>query len=245
MNTLKQFIAWLGPRLLYIAIVALAIVLVFYFIGKRTSHNAEIEYQTDLTKLETLHEVLTAENKDKDKEIERITIENKLLKEELKKAENARKVNQNEISRIKQERDSALHKIQNMSSNEVYDALMILYSLPGKKEFLFNNRQIGEIYRVTVDYKLIRKEVHVLEKDISDCDRQVAIGDSIMANMNAIIAVQNEKESNNEDIISNLKEENDVTKDQLKKQKRKNFWTKVGAVVVIVAEALFFIATSN
>ncbi len=245
MNLIKQFLAWLKLNKGYVRFVLtiIVVILIISFYISRGKHIREsTEYkvkseqlQKDRTDNQKLISILNLGIKNRNKKISTLMIDKARIiieREDTAKQRDA----------IKKERDDLQDQIDNMPKSDIYTILMDIWPPKGILEFEFAGNQIGEIYKVTVDYKLVLKDNVALEKDVKDCDLMVLKGDSIQHQLKGNILDLNTTDSLNNELILNLSEEVEIGQDEVKRLKRKLFWTYVGAGIIIVGETVVFIS---
>lgn len=241
MKSVKQFIAWFMQRATTIVLVAFAILLIFTFISNKINRKKEIELVRQNTTLTTKNNILTEDNSILDISVDSLRSENDYLKELLSASEVAREANAKEKARIANERDRLMDSLRNIASNDLYKRFNELFPFPGDRKYSINIKQIGEVIYVTLDYSLVKKENAILTKDIQDCNSQLALGDSIRANMEKIIEKKNLQEENDSNIILNLKDQNELSLDEIQRLKRKLLWTKIGSGVILVGTVVLLL----
>lgn len=145
------------------------------------------------------------------------------------------------IAGLTSELDSALAKLDGITSDSSYQFLQqIAYKYPGLLKYLFNETQVRMIHADYLKARNAEKIIPEYKAQVANCVFQIAEKDKIEAGLNAIISNKNTQLSNceqinkdNEQIIKNTEQERDA------ERRRKGFWrftTSVAtAAAVIVA----------
>jgi len=238
MNTLKQFMKWVGQQLTFIAVVALAIVAIWFFISNKVNQKKQIELATNVTILETENRLAAEENKALDLEIDSIRGENDHLQIMLSDAETARDKNADDRDEVMEQRDALRDSLQKIGSNELFKRFNELFPFPGEKKYAINIKQIGEVIYITLDYELVKKENKLLNQDLMIADNQIAIGDSIKANLDKVVGNLLDKEDNNKDMILNLEQSKQLSDEEITRLTRKLWVRTVGMGILTGAVIL-------
>ena len=145
------------------------------------------------------------------------------------------------IAGLTSERDSALAKLDGITSDSSYQFLQqVAYKYPGLLKYLFNETQVRMIHADYLNARYAEKIIPEYKAQVSNCKLQIAEKDKIEAGLNAILSNKTTQLSNceqinkdNEQIIKNTEQERDA------ERRRKAFWrftTSVAtAAAVIVA----------
>ena len=229
---------WIKQQLTFIAVVALAIVAVWFLISHYQNQKKQIELATNVTVLETENRLAAQENKVLDLAVDSLRSENDYLQSTLTDAETARDKNADDRDANARERDRLRDSLQKIGSNELFKRFNELFPFPGEKKYAINIKQIGEVIYITLDYELVKKENKLLNQDLTIADNQIAIGDSIKANLDKVVGNLLDKEDNNKDMILNLEQSKQLSDEEITRLTRKLWVRTVGMGILTGAVIL-------
>ncbi len=238
MKWLSDFLDWFNKQLGRIKTIAV-IVLVILFAVAAINNGCQREYANDLvervTGLNVQNDILKKENKEIIQDLDSLKTAYRELVLKYERTDSIRDVYGEIIADLKYQRDTLKDYIRKTPTNELYEWLdKIRFPYQGEKIYKFNQPQVSDIYYVTQDYDIVKEENEVLSDDISQCDYQLALKDSLLNNRMQSMALMKSTVRNNNEIILNLEEKVEVTEDQVKRYKRKLFWWKLGTGVAVV-----------
>lgn len=235
---LSKIVDWLGQqldRIKTIAIVVLVILVGLAFIQNGCQREDMYELANKITGLDVENDVLTRINNNLEETVDSIALENERLKEKIKDIDKQRQAVQDQLEKVKENRDSLLIAMMNMPTDEKYEFLTeVAYPYDGPLEYPFNEPQVNNIYHTFQDKQFLEFENELLQNDIEGCNQQLAMTDSIKANMSKSMSVLRSQTARKDTIISNQEEIRKYTEEEVQKLRRKLLFWKIGTGVATV-----------
>ena len=239
MKWLSDSLDWFNRQLGYIKTIAVIVLIVMFSIAA-INNGCQRDYANDLiervTGLDVQNDILKKRNKEIAENLDSLKTAYGELEARYDKTDSIRNVYSGIIADLRYQRDTLKDFIRRTPTGELYAWLdQIRFPYQGEKVYKFNQPQVNDIYYVTKDYDIVREENETLSDDISECNYQLVLKDSLLNNRVQSMALMKSTVANSGEIILNLEEKVEITEDQVKKYKRKLFWWKVGTGVAVVA----------
>ena len=140
------------------------------------------------------------------------------------------------IRELEKDLDSALAQLDGITSDSSYVFLTtIAYNFPGTMEYLFNSYQVKGIHADWIKARGMEKIIPQLKNQISNCEYQFGVRDSLVKHLNKIVDLQDKNlkdcsqmNENNKAVITDLEKTRD------KEKRRKGFWRTVAAIEPVI-----------
>ena len=217
-----------------ILISVLLALLLFSAVNNGCQRKRVINLVEDLTTLNVENDILKKQNDELNTQLDSTNSSYKKIEAKLKLSDSIRIANENTISNLRHERDSLKDFIIKTPTNILYTWLdEIRYPYDGDRIYKFNEPQVKDIYFDVKDLDITKKENEVLTSDISECNYQLFLKDSLIENRLSSINLLTTSLENKDKVIGNLEQKITLTEKQVKKYKRKLFFWKVGTGIAI------------
>jgi hypothetical protein len=239
MITFGEIVDWLGKqldRLKTISIVLLVILFIIAVVNNGCQKQNALDLIERVTGLNVQNDILIKQNLELKRQQDSINSLVDSLEVAILDSEKIRTGLQRELQDVKEERDDLKDQILKVPTSTLYAELIEeIYPYPGEMKYPFNDPQVENIYYVSKDYELVKQENELLQDDISQCEIQLNISDSIQMQIKRASNVIQKEVLNGEDIILNLEEEINLSEDEIKRLKRQLKLRTIGAGAAVVA----------
>jgi hypothetical protein len=144
------------------------------------------------------------------------------------------------IWQLERNLNSALVQLDSITSDSSYVFLTtVAYNFPGTMEYLFNSYQVKGIHADWLRARGMEKIIPQLKDQISNCEYQFNVRDSLVKHLNKIVDLQDKNLKDCSQINENDKAViADIEKKAEKEKRRKGLWRTIAAIEPVILVVL-------